>query len=126
FHGFVDNLDEVYDGSSVLLTPSLIGGGIKTKVLEAFSYGAPAVGNAFTFEGMHLKSYPMMLEPDSLLALIREPQNYLEKLNRAAEIGHAYVSSELSLRNFNRAWQRLFSPQEAAESAAVASATDRC
>jgi glycosyltransferase involved in cell wall biosynthesis len=113
FHGFVDNIDEVYDGNSVLLTPSVIGGGMKTKVLEAFSYGAPVVGNAFTFEGMNLKSYPMILEgSDSLLALLREPEKYLEKLNRAAEIGHAYVSSELSLGKFNEAWQRLFSPEK--------------
>jgi glycosyltransferase involved in cell wall biosynthesis len=125
FHGFVDNLDEVYDGSSVLLTPSLIGGGIKTKVLEAFGYGAPVVGNAFTFEGMDLKSYPMQLErSDSLLALLREPQNYLEELNRAAELGHAYVSRELSLRNFNGAWQRLFSSEKASAPADVPSATD--
>ena len=88
FHGFVDSIDEVYDGRSVLLTPSFIGGGVKTKVLEAFSYGAPVVGNTFTFEGMNLKSYPMMLEgSDSLLALLREPQEYLEKLNQAAKIG---------------------------------------
>jgi glycosyltransferase involved in cell wall biosynthesis len=124
FHGFVDNLDEVYDGSSVLLTPSLIGGGIKTKVLEAFSYGAPVVGNAFSFEGMDLKSYPMMLEPGSLLALIREPQRYLERLNRAAEIGHAYVSGELNLRNFNAAWQRLFLSEKAAASIDVLSPTN--
>jgi glycosyltransferase involved in cell wall biosynthesis len=117
FHGFVDNIDEVYDGNSVLLTPSIIGGGMKTKVLEAFSYGAPVVGNAFTFEGMDLQSYPMISEGSaSLLALLREPQKYLEKLNRAAEIGHAYVSSELSLCKFSEAWQQLFSPAEAADS----------
>ena len=112
FHGFVDDLDEVYDGNSVLIAPSLVGGGIKSKVLEAFSYGAPVVGNALTFEGMDFKSYPLILDSEeSIRALLREPQKYLDELNRAAEAGYAYVASELNLRNFNEAWQQLFASE---------------
>jgi glycosyltransferase involved in cell wall biosynthesis len=111
FHGFVDDIQEVYDGNSILITPSLVGGGIKTKVLEAFSYGAPVVGNAMTFEGMDLNSYQMILESEeSMRALLREPQKYLDELNRAAEAGYAYVESELNPRDFNEAWQKLFAP----------------
>jgi hypothetical protein len=43
-------------------------------------------------------------------ALLREPQEYLDELNCAAEAGYAYVESELNPRNFNEAWQKLFAP----------------
>ena len=41
WHGFVADLNDVYAPGSILLVPAVLPGGIKTKVLEAFSFGAP-------------------------------------------------------------------------------------
>ena len=69
--GYVDDLCDVYDGRSVMLTPSFIGGGVKSKVLEAFSYGAPVIGNPMTFESMPLGEYALNLsEEDDLVRIL--------------------------------------------------------
>lgn len=41
--GFVENLDDVFFNHKVIVAPLLSGAGIKGKVLEAMSYGAPQV-----------------------------------------------------------------------------------
>ena len=90
--GYVTSIADIYDGHSVLLTPSLIGGGIKTKVLEAFDYGAPVIGNALTFESMDLEGYPLTVEDeDRLVALITDPARYTAVFQKAVEFGADYL-----------------------------------
>lgn len=60
--GYVDSIDDIYDGRSILLSPTFLRGGIKTKVLEGFAYGAPVIGNAATFEAMDIGDYPLKIE----------------------------------------------------------------
>ncbi len=43
FVGYVENLDDVFNQHRVFVAPLLAGAGIKGKVLEALSYGVPAV-----------------------------------------------------------------------------------
>jgi len=108
FHGFVEDLNEIYDGHSVLLTPSMIGGGVKTKVLEAFSYGVPVIGTNFTFEGMNLPAYPLIFEDrHSLVAAITNLDALTESFSLAVRIGTEFLANELTPAKFAARWRQL-------------------
>jgi hypothetical protein len=77
----------VYAPGSVLVTPSFLRGGIKTKVLEAFAHGVPVVGNSVTFEGLDLPDYPLCLdERDALADFLRTPSSHSGAIARALKM----------------------------------------
>ena len=103
--GYVKDLSDIYNGSSVLVSPSFLRGGIKTKVLEAFAHGAPVIGNAATFEAMPLDEYPMRLDTEhQLLAVLRNPEAHRAALEQSARIGAAYLADVHAPGKFTRAW----------------------
>lgn len=110
--GYVEDLKDVYDGHSVLLTPSLIGGGVKTKVLEAFAYGAPVIGNAVTFESMNIGDYPLQIDDEEdLVGLIRAPTDQMQRFADAARTGVNYVARFHDPRAFAKRWRELMAPE---------------
>jgi len=106
FHGYVETLGEVYDGRSVLLAPSFVPGGVKTKVIEAFAWGTPVIGNETTFEGMHLPSYPLQQETGRLEKDLLS-NGAMGSFDDAARIGSDYVRDHHDPDRFTSAWQRL-------------------
>lgn len=109
--GYVDQISDVYDGRSVLLTPSMIGGGVKTKVLEAFAYGAPVIGNPLTFESMPIGDYPLNLSDErTLIELLTHPEQHLSLFEQAAAAGGAYLSAFHSAEVFAAHWRRVMAP----------------
>ncbi len=107
FHGYVETLAEVYDGRSILLSPSFVAGGVKTKVIEAFAWGTPVVGNERTFEGMQLPSYPLQHESKMLRdGEVLSPEA-IGSLNDAAQIGSDYVRLHHDPDRFTSTWQQL-------------------
>lgn len=52
-HGFVENAQEVIEGSRVLLAPLRFGAGIKGKLTDAMQCGTPSVTTKIGAEGMH-------------------------------------------------------------------------
>jgi len=107
FAGYVQDIAEVYDGRSVLLSPALLRGGIKTKVLEAFSYGAAVVGNAATFEALPLQGYPLICDGEAaLLAIIADPAAARAQFDAAAQIGSDYLAKEHAPERFVQQWRR--------------------
>jgi glycosyltransferase involved in cell wall biosynthesis len=86
--GYVRDLAEVYTPGSLLVSPTFLRGGIKTKVLEAFAHGVAVIGNPATFEGMDLPDYPFCFTDDP--ALVRFLAN---PLPRAAEIAAATIAA---------------------------------
>jgi glycosyltransferase involved in cell wall biosynthesis len=110
--GYVEDLKDVYDGHSVLLTPSLIGGGVKTKVLEAFAYGASVIGNAITFESMNIGDYPLQIDDEEdLVRLIRAPAEQMARFAAAAQAGVNYVAQFHDPQIFSQRWRELMAPE---------------
>jgi hypothetical protein len=106
--GYVETIAQVYDGRSVLLTPALIGGGIKTKVLEAFAFGAPVIGNPLTFEAMALDDYPLNVKSDArMLELLGDPAAHADLLRAAVDYGADYLRREHDPVVFARRWRAL-------------------
>jgi len=109
--GYVEHIREVYDGHSILLTPSMIGGGVKTKVLEAFAHGAPVIGNPLTFESMPIADYPLNISDEAtLVELLKAPESRLELFDRGAQAGAAYLAAYHSAQAFASQWRRVMEP----------------
>lgn len=104
-HGYVDSIDEIYDGHTLLLTPTFLAGGIKTKVLEGFAYRAPVIGNALTFESMALSKYPLQIDDEAeLVAFLREPNAQRERIDAALSSASDYIREHHATESFARTW----------------------
>lgn len=57
FLGKVDNLEQYYIGASAIITPIFTGSGLKTKTVEALSYGKTIIGFEEAFEGIEHTDY---------------------------------------------------------------------
>jgi glycosyltransferase involved in cell wall biosynthesis len=107
FFGYVANIEEAYQTGSIMVYPCLVPGGIKTKVLEAFAYGIPVVGNSATFEGILPTNYPLVInEQPDLVALLKAPAANVERLARATAVASAYLAQEHTPRLFAERWKR--------------------
>jgi len=118
--GYASTIEEIYDGRSVLLSPSYLAGGIKTKVLEAFGYGTAVLGNSITFEGIDITSdYPMSLESDAaMVAVLSDPEGHRRQFHEAAVAGSALISRNHDPARFAERWAALVRDAVAERSAA--------
>lgn len=106
FRGYVDDISEAYAPGSILVCPSFLPGGIKTKTLEAFAYGVPVVGNDATFEGLSIKEHPLLFNrEEDLVAFLNRPLAYKRDIGRAIDLAYAYLLSEHSAQRFTGRWQ---------------------
>ena len=107
FSGWIENTADLYAPGSIMITPSFIRGGIKTKVLQAFAHGCPAVGNDATFEGMGLEGYPFCFNTDDQLRdFIADLPQQADRLHEAAVAGQQYLRERFSREGFEGAWKR--------------------
>jgi glycosyltransferase involved in cell wall biosynthesis len=113
--GYVDSISDIYDGRSVLLTPSFIGGGIKTKILEAFAHGAAVIGNPLTFESMEIGDYPLNITDEAVLIdLISHPESHMDAFQRAAAFGADYIRRRHDPTAFADRWRKIMQIRPAA------------
>ena len=106
-HGFVADLAEVYDGRTVLLAPTRLGGGVKTKFLEAFSYGAPVVGTPITYEGVPPEPPFLTFEDIGGESGLADIGRLLPIYEQAAKAGRQLVQNEYSEERFLARWRTL-------------------
>ena len=110
WHGAVSDLSEVYQPGSILLLPAPFGGGCKTKVAEAWSFGCPVLGNAAAFEGYDLAGYPLIL-PESMWGdYVCRPEAFDSIWTEAAQAGWNFVAGNLSPQQFSSAWESIIRP----------------
>jgi glycosyltransferase involved in cell wall biosynthesis len=108
FCGYVSDIAEAYKPGSILVYPCRVPGGIKTKVLEAFAYRTPVIGNALTFEGILPADYPLVIDDQAdLVALLKDPASHAEDLMRATHIASAYLAQEHSPASFAIRWRQV-------------------
>jgi len=108
WHGFVENLAEVYQPGSIALVPAMDRGGIKTKVLEAWAWGCPVLCNKAAVEGLAIDNYPFVLPETEWSPLLVDPHG--RDWASAAHIGHAFVRDNCSTEAFDHAWQECLQP----------------
>ena len=108
WHGFVEDLAEVYQPGSIALAPAMDRGGIKTKVLEAWAWGCPVLCNQAALEGLAIADYPFALPQSRWPEILTAPQD--RDWASAARIGYAFVRDTCSAERFERAWQEIVRP----------------
>jgi hypothetical protein len=103
--GYVTDIAEAYKPGSFLVYPCAVAGGIKTKILEAFSYGVPVIANTLAFEGILPPGYPLVIDDSQgLIRFLQNPASRQADLTKAAEIGMAYLAREHSPDLFAARW----------------------
>jgi glycosyltransferase involved in cell wall biosynthesis len=115
WHGFVSDLKDVYAPGSVLLIPAVLPGGIKTKVLEAFSFGCAVLGNPAAFEGLDIPNYPLLLPEGEWAPYLTAPEAHAATIERAAELGRRFVAVAGSRARYAEAWETILAGVEPGE-----------
>ena len=107
WHGFVENLMQVYTDDSVLIFPVLRAGGIKTKILEAWGHGRPALINPLATEGLPLREYPLAIAESEWRNIVANPEARYATYIQAAEIGNQFVAQNLSCDSYANKWVKI-------------------
>ncbi|MFZ1992332.1 MAG: glycosyltransferase [Alphaproteobacteria bacterium] len=107
FAGFELDFVRIYAPGSVLLAPSFVRGGVKTKVIEAFGYGVPVLGTTPAFEGLDI-DYPLAFtDPNRLAEFIGTIDTRIEEFRRAQLIGHEFVARSCTTARFREHWHEI-------------------
>lgn len=120
FEGFVPDLSHAYAADSVLLAPSFIGGGIKTKVLEAFAYGCAVVGTPVSFEGIVDGDYPLSYaDIDELERVVVCARALAPRCREAAVIGQRALQGSFSFEKARQGWSAVLRAEHRPRAAAA-------
>jgi glycosyltransferase involved in cell wall biosynthesis len=111
WRGFVSDISEAYGQGSISLVPGLLPGGIKTKVIEAWSYGCPVLGNACAFEGLNVSGYPLSRSEEAWDSYILHPEDHAELWASAARLGNVFVRDTLSREHYAGMWRQIVLPK---------------
>jgi glycosyltransferase involved in cell wall biosynthesis len=104
FEGFVQDVAEVYTAGSIMLAPSFVRGGVKTKILEAMSYGNVPVGNDITFEGIQADCAALIFNDAQLRNFVQEPQLCKRRLLSEGALAIDQVRVSHSVERVGSAW----------------------
>lgn len=109
--GFAESLSSIYTDNSILLSPSFVKGGIKTKILEAMEFGTLAVGNAISFEGIaSANAYPLINDEAQLIQFLQDPDALMDTfLSTGQKISEA-ASRSLAEPIIRQRWQACLLP----------------
>jgi glycosyltransferase involved in cell wall biosynthesis len=110
FAGFAPTLADVYTPNSIALCPTFLRGGIKSKVLEAISFGCVPVGNEAAYEGLNFTDKALAMTDLRLERFLADPHGDLDEVLTAASRFAAYCERNFSLPVFTRRWNDLLRP----------------
>lgn len=111
FAGFAPSLDDVYTPNSIALCPTFLRGGIKSKVLEAISFGCVPVGNDAAYEGLNFTDKALAMNDLRLEQFFADPHADLDEVMVAARRFAEYCERNFSLPVFTGRWTDLLSPR---------------
>lgn len=110
FAGFAPSLAEVYTPNSIALCPTFLRGGIKSKVLEAVSFGCVPVGNDAAYEGLNFEDEALAMAESRLQRFLSDPHADMDEVLDAASRFAAFCERNFSLPVFTRRWGDLLRP----------------
>jgi len=107
--GFVENLEGHYNSATLFVAPMLTGGGIKTKIIHAQSYGLPVVTTPLGAEGIAGASGTTLILGRTAEELADGICLLLHDRKKAAEVGMEGRKSAID----SYAWDKTVLQQEA-------------
>lgn len=112
FAGFADTLTDVYTDNSILLSPSFVKGGVKTKILEAMEHGTLPIGNAISFEGIaDAAAYPLIGDQAQLIAFLQDPAAHLDAYLASGRLIAEQALKTLSPERISDKWRATLLPK---------------
>ncbi|WIG81923.1 glycosyltransferase [Photobacterium damselae] len=98
--GFVENIDNYYCKSNIVLSPIFSGAGMKVKIAEALSYGKIVMGTSFSFVGYNLQ------DNSDFLIEANTAKEYIELLKNSFDSSSInskkYFDDNLSIQAANK------------------------
>lgn len=110
FHGFVKDLNIAYASGSVLLAPAFLSGGVKTKVLEALSYGIVPLGTKTTFEGINASFEGLVYSENDWDKIISKPSRFSTLWNEAGQRAIELAARSHSADYLSERWRQVIWP----------------
>lgn len=110
FTGFVADVASAYEEGSVLLAPSFLRGGVKTKVLEAMAYGVVPVGTQITFEGIEAPTEGLVIKSEEWAAFVSQPEAWQQRLDTAGSQAIAAAMQAHSVGVLSARWRAVVWP----------------
>ena len=111
FKGFVADVADAYSKGTVVLAPSFLSGGVKTKVLEAMSFGVIPIGTQTTFEGIDAPTDALIFSDEKLQAFVRDPSLFRTMLEEAGRHAIHAAAANHSPERLGERWRRLVWPK---------------
>lgn len=111
FHGFVADVAAAYEAGSVLLAPSFLGGGVKTKVLEAMTFGIVPLGTEVTFEGIAADCGALTATAEQIADWVTEPARWCAQWRERGGEAIAQVARGHSEQLLGDRWRRVVWPR---------------
>ncbi len=105
WHGYTESLADAYQPGSLALAPTFRVGGIKTKVLEGWSYGIPVALNQEALQGIGVTQYPLVLSEEGWATLCESPDKLSASARGAVEIGQEWLGLYCSEEHNRRVWE---------------------
>ena len=97
--GAVDDMKQIVGDSALMIAPMLFGTGIKTKIVEAMSWGVPVVTNQIGIEGIDASHGEDLFVCESDEEVVRNVMlllNNVEINNKVSRNSVRYVASHFS------------------------------
>ena len=82
--GYVDNLEDVYENSDVLVVPLLVGSGQRVKIIEAFARGYGVISTTIGAEGLVYKNNETIVIADT-------PEEFKRAIDKCHD--HAFLAA---------------------------------
>jgi hypothetical protein len=108
WHGFVEDISEAYSVGSIALAPLPFPGGIKTKIVEAWSFACPVLGTPEALEGLCGKEYALCLPLTEWSEYLLAPEVRQALWRDASLVGQMIVKDKMSGEAFREAWLATF------------------
>jgi glycosyltransferase involved in cell wall biosynthesis len=97
FTGFVDDLDSLYRNTKITVTPILVGGGTRLKIIEAAAYGKPVVSTRLGVEGLDFNDSQELLLRDDAESFTEACLQLLSDHTLSEKLGSAARSKAIEL-----------------------------
>jgi polysaccharide biosynthesis protein PslH len=107
--GPLPSLVPVLRGTDLFVCPLRIGGGIKTKILEALYLGLPIVTTAIGVQGLPPAAMEAVVVADSAEAIVAAASALLRSPERRAQLARRSVAAARFLHTWERSAETLFS-----------------
>ncbi len=109
--GFVQDINDVFEGADIAFFPILYGGGIKTKIIEAMAAGLPVVTTpegVFGLNNLPANCVGVAKSPNDLIREIILLMNNYKARSERSQTARAYIEKEHSFNTMSNAVSRVY------------------